>query len=123
MTSRCGGFAGGRSRGRGLRWRPPARSRALLAEGGHRGPLRVLYGDPLARPPAYDFALLPRSELDLAHARVGRLGREAVNASFEPRPDTRSFAAKHPAVVSGTLALAAVVVALGGFLALRRRAA
>jgi hypothetical protein len=108
---------------RAIRLRALARSRALLAEGGHRGPLRVLYGDPQARPPAYDFALLPRSELDLAHARVGRLGREAVNASFEPRPDTRSFAAKHPAVVSGTLALAAVVVALGGFLALRRRAA
>ena len=99
-----------------------ARSRALLVEGGHPGPLRLLYGDPQASPPSYDFARLPVAELGLARARTGRLGPEAANASFEPRADTRSFSAKHPAVITAALVLAAAVVAVGGFLALRRRA-
>jgi hypothetical protein len=107
---------------RGIRLRAFARSRALLVEGGQQAPLRLLYGDPSARPPTYDFALLPTAELDLGHARPGRLGAEMRNPSFEAAPDTRSFAAKHPAVVTAALALAAAVVAFGGFLALRRRA-
>ena len=48
-----------------------------------------------------------------------RRGREP---GFEPRADTRSFTAKHPAVVTAALVLAAAVVAIGGFLALRQRA-
>jgi hypothetical protein len=107
---------------RGIRLRAFARSRALLVEGGHRGPLRMLYGDPASNPPSYDFALLPTAELDLGRARPGQLGAEMRNPSFEAAPDTRSFAAKHPAVVTAVLALAAVVVAFGGFLALRRKA-
>jgi hypothetical protein len=104
-----------------IRLRALAQSRALLVEAGRRGSLRVFYGDPLARPPKYDFALLPRSELSLAHARTGRLGLETLNAGFERRPDTRSYTARHPELVSAALAVAAVAVALGGFLALRRR--
>jgi hypothetical protein len=107
---------------RGIRLRAVARSRALLVEGGHRRPLRMLYGDPASSPPSYDFALLPTADLDLARARPGRLGAEMRNPSFEAAPDMRSFAAKHPAVVTAALALAAVVVAFGGFLALRRKA-
>jgi hypothetical protein len=107
---------------RGIRLRAVARSRAVLVEGGHPGPLRLLYGDPAASAPSYDFARLPRAELGLAHARHGRLGAETANPRFEPRPDTRSFSAKHPAVVAAVLALAAGVVGFGGFLALRRRA-
>jgi hypothetical protein len=107
---------------RGLRLRAFAESRALLVEGGHRGPLRVLYGDPQASPPSYDFARLPLADLGLARARPGRLGPEAANPTFELRPDTRSFVAKHPAVITAALVLAAAVVAVGGFLALRQRA-
>jgi hypothetical protein len=107
---------------RGVDVRAFARSRALLVEGGHQGPLRLLYGDPQASAPSYDFARLPVTELGLARARAGRLGREAANPSFEPRPDTRSFTAKHPAVITAALVLAGAVVAVGGFLALRRRA-
>jgi hypothetical protein len=107
---------------RGIHLRAVARSRALLIEGGHPGPLRLLYGDAMSRPPSYDFARLPRSELGLGRARPGRLGAEASNPAFEPPPDTRTFSAKHPAVVAAALALAAAVVALAGFLALRRRA-
>ena len=107
---------------RGIRLRAVAHSRALLVEGGHPGPLRLLYGDPMSRPPSYDFARLPRAELALGRARPGRLGAEAANPAFESPPDMRSFSAKHPAAVAAALALAAGVVALGGFLALRRRA-
>jgi hypothetical protein len=107
---------------RGIHLRAVARSRTLLVEGGHPGPLRLLYGDPAAKAPSYDFARLPRAELGLAHARRGRLSAEAANQRFEPPPDTRSFSAKHPAAVAAALALAAAVVGFGGFLALRRRA-
>jgi hypothetical protein len=106
---------------RGIRLRAVARSRALLVEGGHRG-LRLLYGAPGSRAPAYDYRLLPMSDLDLRHAEDGRLGVEKRNVSFEAAPDTRSFTAKHPAVVTGALVLAAAVVVLGGLLALRRKA-
>ena len=108
---------------RAIRLRALAQSRALLVEAARHTPLHVLYGDPRARPPEYDFALLPRSELDVARARTGRLGLETLNAAFEPRPDTRSYIARHRGVVSGVLAVAAVAVALGGLLALRRRGA
>ena len=107
---------------RGIRLRAVARSRALLVEGGHRVPLRLLYGDPTSRAPSYDFARLPRADLGLARARFVRLGPETSNPAFEAPPDTRSFSAKHPAVIGAALAIAAAVVALGGFLALRRRA-
>ncbi len=107
---------------RGIRLRAVARSRALLVEGGHPGPVHLLYGDPASRPPSYDFVRLPRAELGLGRARPGRLGTEVSNPVFEAPPDTRSFSAKHPAVIAAALALAAAVVALGGFLALRRRA-
>ena len=81
----------------------------------------MLYGDPTSSPPEYDFALLPAGELDLGRARPGRLSAEMRNPSFEAAPDTRGFAAKHPAVVTAALALAALVVAFGGFLALLRK--
>jgi hypothetical protein len=106
----------------GVRLRAFARSRALLVEGGHPGPLRLFYGNPASRPPSYDFARLPRGELGLDRAQAGRLGREALNPAFRQRPDTRSFSARHPVVITFALALAALVVASGGLLALRRRA-
>jgi Protein of unknown function (DUF3999) len=99
-----------------------ARPRTILLADGFRPPYRLLYGDPSLAAPKYDFAALPRSELGLERASVGRLGAEARNPDFEPPEDTRSFAARHPALLQGALALAAVAVALGGFLALRRRA-
>jgi hypothetical protein len=105
-----------------LRVTPLARPRMLLLADGFRPPYRLFYGDPSLAAPQYDFAALPRSELGLEDARAARLGAETRNADFEPPEDTRSFAARHPAVLQGALALAAVAVAVGGFLALRRRA-
>jgi hypothetical protein len=105
----------------GLRVEALARPRTLLLQEGFRPPYRLYYGDPGLRPPEYDFAALPRGELDLGSARPGRLGAERPNPAYEPPPDTRSFAERHPAVLQGALVLAALAVAAGGLLALRRR--
>jgi hypothetical protein len=98
-----------------------ARPRTILVEGGHRGPLRLVYGGRGHPHPQYEFARLPRSTLGLGRLRRGTLGSERTIASFTPAPDTRSFAAKHHWLVNGALALAAFVVAAGGLVALRRR--
>lgn len=95
-----------------------ARSRALVAEGGHPQPYRLLYGNAAAASPRYEFARLP---LDRARVPTGRLGAERRNPAFRPAPDTRSFVVRHPRVLQGALALAAVTLAAGGVLALRRR--
>jgi hypothetical protein len=105
----------------GLRVQALARPRPLLVEGGHPGPLRVLYGGRPRRAPDYDFARVPGSALVLGRPHGGTLGPERLVADFRPAPDTRSFVKRHPAVVDAVLAAAAAVLALGGFLALRRR--
>ena len=99
-----------------------ARSRALLLEGGHSRPYRLLYGDANGRAPEYDFARLPRSALELDGAVRGRLSEERANPEFSAAEPARSFADEHPRVVQLSLALAALVVAFAGFLAFRNRA-
>lgn len=101
-----------------------AQPERILVEGGHPAPLELLYGGRPRTSPEYDFGRLPRDVLGLDRLRRGSLGRETLNADFEPArmPDTRSFVKKHPALVDGALALAAAVLGVGGFLALRRRA-
>jgi hypothetical protein len=101
---------------------PLARPRTVLVEGGHDEPLHLLYGGRSRGAPDYEFARLPRGTLDLAHLRKGRLGPPELNAAFRSAPDTRTWVKRHPAVVTLALALAASVVGLAGFLALRRRA-
>jgi len=103
---------------RGLRVVALARPRTLLVEDGHPGPLTVLYGARIG-PPSYDYALLPRTALDLPAARRGGLAPEGRNPAFELR-DTRSFARRHPALIEAALAAAAAVLVLAGVLALRR---
>ena len=49
------------------------------------------------------------------------LGPERRNEAFEAPPDTRSFAERHPALITLALALAAATLVAGGLLALRRR--
>ena len=65
---------------------------------------------------------LPAGAIGLDRAREGELGPEALNADFEAPADTRTFFERNPNVVNGLLVLAALVAAVGGFLALRRRA-
>ena len=99
-----------------------ARSRAILLEGGHPGPYRLLYGDRNGTAPDYDFARLPRSALGLGGAARATLGPERMNPDFSSAEPARSFADEHPLVVKLSLALAAMVVAFAGFLSFRRRA-
>jgi hypothetical protein len=99
-----------------------ARPRPLLVEGGHPRPLHLLYGGRARNAPNYDYARLPESVLGLDRLRRGRLGRESLVHVFRPAPDTRSFVKKHPVIVDAALAVAAAVLGIGGFLALRRRA-
>ncbi len=107
---------------RGVTVSPRARSRALLLEGGHGRPYRLLYGNPGGQLPDYDFVRLPRSALGLGRAARGRLAAEHSNPEFSAAGPPQSFADEHPHVVELSLAFAALVVAFAGFLAFRRRA-
>jgi hypothetical protein len=107
---------------RGIEVSAWSRSHALLLEGGHPPPYAVYYGSSSVNAPDYDFARLPMSALGIAHPVPGRLGPERANPTFEPPPDTRSFAARNPQLVTGALALAALALGAVGLLALRRRA-
>lgn len=104
----------------GLEAVPLAVPRLLLAEERHARPYRLLYGGPGVRAPQYDFAELPAEALTDEVVR-GTLGPERPNDAFEPPGDTRSFVERHPALVQAALAVAALALGLGGFLALRRR--
>lgn len=92
------------------------RDYVLLAPG-YAPPYRVLYGGP-AVPPQYDFAQQPEPR---GQPRYVALGDERANEAFEPPADTRSFAERHPSLLQAALALAALALLAGGFLALRRR--
>ena len=89
----------------------------ILLAPGFAPPYRVLYGGPTVRP-QYDFAAQP--EVRGAPQYVA-LAPERPNPAFEPPPDTRSFVERNPKMLQGALALAAVALCIGGFLALRRR--
>jgi hypothetical protein len=105
----------------GLRVTPEARRRFLLLPSGYQPPFRLLYGAANVAAPTYDFARLPPAATGFARAGGGTLGSEQRNPLFEPPADTRSFFERNDFLVQAALALAAVVVAAGGVLALRRR--
>ena len=105
-----------------LRVTAEAKPRPLLLAGGHEHPFELFYGSPTAAAPAYDFARLPVAATGIARAVEGTLGPESVNELFEPPGDTRTFFEKNDDLVQVLLVLAALVVAAGGILALRRRA-
>ena len=105
----------------GLRVMPEALPRPLLLAGGHRSPFRLLYGADTVPAPAYDFAQLPAAATGFERARQGVLDPERTNELFEAPTDTRSFFERNDSFVEILLVLAAIVVAVGGLLALRRR--
>jgi hypothetical protein len=105
----------------GLRVRALAIPHSFLLAEGFAPPYRLLYGSAGLVAPAYDFERLPPSAIGLERTVAGTLGPEALNEEFEPPADTRTFFEKHPNVVNGLLVAAAIVVAVGGLLALRRR--
>ncbi|HYI74386.1 MAG TPA: hypothetical protein VEW90_03880 [Gaiellaceae bacterium] len=98
-----------------------ARPRPLLLAEGHTPPFAVYYGATALAAPAYDFAQLPASALGVERAVAGTLGPEVLNDDFAPPADTRTFFEKNRSAVNALLVLAALVVAVGGVLALRRR--
>jgi len=95
-------------------------SSAILLEPGHRPPFRLLYGGPTVKAPSYEFARIP-APAPAVVLGPSQLRPEQVNPSFEPPPDTRSFAERNPRLIQAALALTAFMLCLGGFLALRRR--
>ena len=101
---------------RDVRGRATSRSYALVLEGDHARPYRLLYGAPAVGPPSYEFARIPISG-DLVG---GTLLPERANPAFaEPE---KPFGERHRWLIQVALAVAALAVAAAGFLALRRRA-
>ena len=91
---------------------------ALMVEGGHAQPLRLLYGADV-RAPSYEFARLP-VEQPVEVLEPSKLPRETLNPAFEL--PGRTFGERYRWLVQAALVLAALVVAIAGFLAVRRRA-
>ena len=104
-----------------LRVTAEARPRPLLLAGGYEPPFRLLYGAASVPAPAYDFQRLPAAATGFERAREGTLGPESANDLFEPPGDTRSFFERNDSLIEVALVVAAIVVAAGGLLALRRR--
>ena len=105
----------------GVRITARSRARTLVLEGDRPRPYTLLYGNPAQEAPSYDFARLPARALGLDRKISGRLGTERLNPAYEPPPDTRFFAARHPGTVVAALALAALALGAAGLLALRGR--
>lgn len=72
----------------------------------------VSYGDPVLHAPQYDYASLFQPESNPAQATFGD---EQPNPQYQPRPDTRAFTEKHPAVLWIALALAVTILAAIAF--------
>jgi hypothetical protein len=102
----------------GMRVVAASRSHALVLEGGHRAPYRLLYGNPTVRAPEYELARLP---FDHDQPLIeGTFGEERPNPAFTA--PARPFSERHGWILTAALVAAAAVVGVAGFLALRRRA-
>lgn len=95
--------------------------RRILLAGGFDTPYRLLYGAAAIAAPSYDFARLPVAATGYDGRRPAFPGVERRNAPFEPPGDTRTFFDRNDSLIQVALVLAALVVAAGGLLALRRR--
>jgi len=92
---------------------------AMMVERDHPTPLRLYYGDPDLAAPSYEFARLPakRPEQILDPTR---LAPERLNPDFDL--PGKSFGERNRWLIQVALVSAALMVAVAGFLALRRRA-
>jgi hypothetical protein len=82
--------------------------RNLCFEADGNGSYVLYYGDPALAAPRYDYATLFTPQ---ANAPQIAAGPEQPNPVYQPRPDTRPFTEKHPALL--WVALAVVIVLLG----------
>ena len=104
---------------RGLRAETFGPSFAVMVEGGHPTPLKLVYGAAGAASPDYEFARLPVHR-PVAVLDPFRLPPEESNPRFAvPGP---TLGERYGWLVQASLGLAAAVVAVAGFLALRRQA-
>lgn len=87
---------------------PMVLERRLYFEAGGNREGALYFGDSEARAPEYEFA---RLFVEDRGAQAARLGPVAESPLYTPRPDTRPWSERHPAVVWAALALA--VLALG----------
>ena len=92
---------------------------ATMVERGHPTPLRLYYGDPNLDAPSYEFARLP-AERPEGILDPSRLAPEQLNPDFELPGKT--FGERNRWLIQVALVAAALMVAVAGFLALRRRA-
>lgn len=95
--------------------------RLLLLASGHRPPFRLLYGAPTVAAPEYDFARLPPAATGFEDAVDGTLDEERSNPAYAEPADERTFFERNAALVNVLLVAGAMVVAVGGLLALRSR--
>jgi hypothetical protein len=87
--------------------------RSLCFEAEASGNYSLFYGDPALEAPRYDYARLFAAQANAAQIAAGP---EGLNRAYQPRPDTRPFTERHPALLWVALA---VVIALLGAIALR----
>ena len=104
-----------------LRVEVARRPRTVLVAENQPGPYRLLYGNSRLGSPDYDFAQLPRASLGLDRVAAVQPGPERRNPDYRPPKDTRSFFERNDWLVKAALALAAIVLGVAGYLALRRR--
>jgi hypothetical protein len=105
----------------GLQVVPEALPRRLLLAGGYEPPYRILYGAAAMPEPTYDFRRLPAGATGFEEAVEGSLGAEGANPLFEASESTETFFERNDFLIQGLLVVAALVVAAGGVVALRRR--
>jgi hypothetical protein len=68
----------------------------------------LYYGDPALDAPRYDYATLFAPQANASHIAAGP---EQLNPAYQPRPDSRPFTEKHPALL--WMALVAAITLLG----------
>lgn len=82
--------------------------RSLCFEADSSGSYLLYYGDPALTVPSYDYAKLFTLQ---ANATQVTAGAEQANLAYQPRPDSRPFTERHPALL--WVALVAVIALLG----------
>jgi hypothetical protein len=82
--------------------------RNLCFEADGNGSYTLYYGDAALAAPSYDYAKLFTLQANAARITAGP---EELNPAYQPRPDSRPFTEKHPALL--WVALVAVIALLG----------
>jgi hypothetical protein len=82
--------------------------RSLCFDAEEQGSYLLYYGDAALGAPSYDYSKLFTPQANAAQIAASP---EQVNPTYQPRPDSRPFTEKHPALL--WVALAAVIALLG----------